>query len=189
MDATNQVDEFSPDSSQERWLSYLALTTVVLAVCATLAGFKEGNFSIDSILSQSQAANQWSYYQSKSIKTYLYEMRLDMLAAELETGVQNQTQAQKEFLEKKIADYKREVDRYGTEKNQIMSDAKKFETNRDMAQRRSSSFGISVIFLQMGILLSSIAALMRKKSLWLAGIAIGAFGIVYFADGFFLFLT
>ena len=67
---------FHPTAARDRWLSYLALTTVVLAVCATLAGFKEGNFSIDSILSQSQAANQWSYYQSKSIKTYLYEMRM-----------------------------------------------------------------------------------------------------------------
>jgi hypothetical protein len=49
-------------------------------------------------------------------------------------------------------------------------------------------FGGAVIFLQIAILLSSIAALMKKKPLWLAGLAVGIVGILYFCDGFFLFL-
>lgn len=45
-----------------------------------------------------------------------------------------------------------------------------------------------MIFLQIAILLSSIAALIKKKPVWVLGMAVGGVGIVYFADGFLLFL-
>jgi len=45
-----------------------------------------------------------------------------------------------------------------------------------------------VIFLQIAILLSSIAALLKKKYIWILGVLIGSYGILQFANGFFLFL-
>jgi hypothetical protein len=68
-----------------------------------------------------------------------------------------------------------------------MKEAKKFEQLRDDAQKRQDAFGIGVIFLQMGILLSSISALLRIKSPWIVGCIVGAAGIVYFFNGMFLF--
>lgn len=67
------------EDKKERWLSYLALTTIIFAVCATLATFKGGGFSTRSVLSQSQASDQWAYYQAKGIKSYLYEMQKEKL--------------------------------------------------------------------------------------------------------------
>ena len=69
-----------------------------------------------------------------------------------------------------------------------MKEAKKFEKLRDDASWRAETFGLAVIFLQMGILLSSIAALMRRKSIWVIGTCIGVLGLVYFANGFFHFM-
>ena len=43
------------DEKKEPWLNLLALTTVILAVCATLATFKGGGHSTRSVLRQSQA--------------------------------------------------------------------------------------------------------------------------------------
>ncbi len=37
-------------------------------------------------------------------------------------------------------------------------------------------------------LLSSIAVLMKKKPVWVLGLMTGAFGIVYFVNGFWLFI-
>lgn len=71
------------EDKKEPWLNYLALTTVILAVCATLSTFKGGGFSTRSVLSQTHAANQWAYYQSKSIKGYLYELQKEKLELEL----------------------------------------------------------------------------------------------------------
>ena len=43
------------EEKKETWLNYLALTTVIFAVCATLSTFKGGGFSTRSVMSQSQA--------------------------------------------------------------------------------------------------------------------------------------
>ncbi len=73
------------EEKKEPWLNYLALTTVILAVCATLSTFKGGGFSTRSVLSQTQASDQWAYYQAKSIKGYLYELQKEKLELELKS--------------------------------------------------------------------------------------------------------
>ena len=78
--------------------------------------------------------------------------------------------------------------RYDQEKAQIQSDARAQEKIRDDAQKHGGIFGIAVIFLQISILLSSIAALLKKKPVWLLGLAVGLVGVVYFINGFLLFL-
>jgi len=176
------------DEKKEKWLNYLALTTVILAVCATLSTFKGGNFSTRSILSQTQASDQWSYYQSKSIKSYIYDIQKEKLELELRnTGSQGRKQMQDEYREK-IAAYAQKVKKYDEEKKEIEAKAKELEKRRDEAQKHSQAFGMAVIFLQIAILLSSVAALLKKKLLWLIGVAAGAWGIVYFANGFLMFM-
>ncbi|MBM4327892.1 MAG: DUF4337 domain-containing protein [Deltaproteobacteria bacterium] len=183
------MEQLGPGAEHEKWLNYLALTTIILAVCATLASFKEGNNSVDTVLNQTQAANQWSYFQSKSIKGYLYEMQRDKLQVELDAGEATLPPRLREAYAKKIDMYTSELARYAEEKKEIMAEAKKYEKERDITSRRQEAFGIAVVFLQMGILLSSVGALMKRKSLWIAGCAVGAVGVIYFVDGFVLFVT
>ncbi len=173
---------------RERWLNYLALTTVVLAVCATLSTFKGGGYSTRAVISQSHAANQWAYYQAKSIKGYLYELQKDTLELELQAMSGKASRPLTDAYEKRVAFYAKSIARYDEEKAQIQKDAKKFEALHDDATAHGRVFGVAVIFLQIAILLSSISALMKQRMLWVIGLAIGAVGVVYFADGFFLFL-
>jgi len=179
-------EELLQESKKKFWLNYLALSTVILAVCASLSSFKENNNSVDTVLNQTQAANQWAYYQAKSIKGYLYEMQAEKLAIDLEGAAQAYSPKSKEKLEVKIAQYHKELTRYKGEKEEIMNQAKAFERQRDDAQKKQDIFGIAVIFLQMGILLSSISALMKIKLPWIVGCVVGLIGIVYFLNGFFL---
>lgn len=175
------------EESNEKWLNYLALTTVILAVCATLSTFKGAGYSTRSVLSQTQAANQWAYYQSKSIKGYLYEIQKESLELELKKDNAKVSKDALDDYEKKIAVYSQKLKRYDEEKATIFKEAKKLELIRDEAQKHSQVFGLAVIFLQIAILLSSIAALLKKKYVWILGMGCGAVGLVYFADGFFLF--
>ena len=85
-------------------------------------------------------------------------------------------------------EYGKKIARYDGEKEAIQKDAKHYEQVRDDAQKHSQVFGIAVIFLQIAILLSSIAALIKKKIVWVIGMAVGIVGIVYFVNGFLLFL-
>jgi hypothetical protein len=176
------------EEKKEPWLNYLALTTVILAVCATLSTFKGGGFSTRSVMSQTQASDQWAYYQAKSIKGYIYEMQKDKLELELKALGAKTPPAVLEDYRKKVEEYGKKIAKYEGEKAEIQKEAKKFEKIRDDAQKHSQAFGIAVIFLQIAILLSSIAALIKKKPVWVLGMAVGVVGIVYFVNGFLLFL-
>lgn len=176
------------EEKKETWLNYLALTTVVLAVCATLSTFKGGGFSTRSVMSQSQASDQWAYFQAKGIKGYLYELQKEKLEVELAAAGAKAPKGMTEEYEKKIDAYSKKIKKYEEEKGQIEKKARDLEAVRDEAQKHSQAFGMAVIFLQIAILLSSIAALLKKKPVWILGVAIGIAGIVYFVNGFMLFL-
>lgn len=176
------------EEKKEKWLNYLALSTVIFAVCATLSTFKGGGYSTRSVLSQSQASDQWAYFQSKSIKGYLYELQKEKFEIELKSQKANTFRSLSEDYQKKIDTYSQKIKKYEEEKSRIEQEAKKLEGIRDEAQKHAQAFGMAVIFLQITILLSSIAALMKKKIVWILGLVLGVFGMVYFANGFFLFI-
>jgi hypothetical protein len=175
------------EEPKEKWLNYLALTTVILAVCATLSTFKGAGYSTRSVLSQTLASDQWAYYQSKSIKSYLYEIQKETLELEFKKDKIKGAKTLKEEYEKKIDLYAQKIKKYEGEKAEISKEAKRLETRRDDAQKHSGIFGLAVIFLQIAILLSSIAALMKKKIVWVIGMGAGVVGVFYFVNGFLLF--
>ncbi|SMC20214.1 protein of unknown function [Andreprevotia lacus DSM 23236] len=173
------------EPAKESWLSQLALTTVLLAVCATLATFKGGGYSTKSVIAQAQASDQWAYYQAKSTKQNLYELQavqLELQAQALPAG--NSAQA---AFQAKAADYHDKATRYEQDKKAIDAKARELEQVRDEAQRHSKPFGLAVIFLQVAILLCSIAGLMKRRLIWLGALPVGLIGILLFADGFLLF--
>lgn len=176
------------DDKKEPWLNWLALSTIVLAVCATMATFKGGGFSTRSVLTQTQASDQWAFYQSKSIKGYLYEMQKDQLEMQLKSQEKTMSPVLAEEFGRKIDGYSAKVAKYETEKAAIQANAKKLEAQRDDAQLHSKAFGVAVIFLQIAILCSSIAALLKKRYIWVIGMVLGVYGIVQFANGFLLFM-
>ena len=172
------------EEKKENWLNYLSATTILIAVCATLSTFKGGSFSTKSLLSQTKASDQWAYYQAKSIKQSVCEMQKENLEIELgkETG-----NTAREQLQSKIGTYTQRIKTYKAEKDSITGEAQKLEDLRENSRKHSENFGMAVIFLQIAVLLSSLAALLKKKYVWLVGVLLGAVGMFYFADGFLLF--
>ena len=90
--------------------------------------------------------------------------------------------------EKRIAAYREKIARYDEEKKEIKARAEELEKTRDLSQQHSGAFGMAAMFLQIAILLSSIAALMKQKYFWFIGMGAGCFGLFYFFNGFFLFM-
>jgi hypothetical protein len=175
------------DEKKEPWLNYLALTTVIFAVCATLSTLKGGGFGSRAIMSQAQASDQWAYFQSKSIKGYVYELQKEKFEMDLRAA-KGASRALNAEYEKKIDGYGQKIKKYDDEKTEIRKKAEDLEKIRDEAQKHSGAFGLAAMFLQIAILLSSIAALMKRKLFWFLGMAAGCFGLVYFFNGFFLFM-
>jgi hypothetical protein len=174
------------EDKKEPWLNYLALTTVIFAVCATLATFKGGGYSTRSVLSQAQASDEWAFFQAKSIKENLYQLQREKI--ELDAKLNADASTTKAAIYKEtISAYDEKVAKYGKEKAEIKAKAEDWEAKRDDAKKHGEPFGIAVILLQIAILISSIAALLKRQVLWYLAVPVGLLGIVFFADGFLLF--
>ena len=165
----------APTKWKDRIPTFIAITTLILAVCATLSSFKAGGYSTKMVLAQSQASDQWAYYQAKSIKETAYQTQRD--AMEL---AKQSNPASVEAYQAKIAAYDQEVARYKKEKNEIMADAKKLEAARDQYQKHGMRFGEALILLQIGILLSSLASISKNHVYWYGGAIAGAGGVAAF---------
>jgi hypothetical protein len=85
--------------------------------------------------------------------------------------------------------YHRKVDQYNKEKGEIEQEARMLEKGRNEAKAHGQGFGIAIIFLQIAIFLSSIAALMKKKLLGCLRLLVGFCGLVCFANDLWLFMN
>ena len=165
----------APTKWKDRIPTFIAITTLILAVCATLSSFKAGGYSTKMVLAQSQASDQWAYYQAKSIKETAYQTQRDALEL-----ARHSAPMATEAYQAKIVAYDKEVARYKQEKNEIMAEAKKLEAARDQYQNHGMRFGEALILLQIGILLSSLASISKNHVYWYGGAIAGAGGVAAF---------
>jgi Domain of unknown function (DUF4337) len=176
--------------TEPHWLvGAVAITVAVLAVLAAYASFSGGRAVHDSLASlteaallQSQASDQWAFYQAKGIKRHVFEVQRDVLRL-------SGTPAAAGLA----ARYNREVSRYAADQDTISKDAQALERRRDNARRIAErydglheSFGRSVALFQVGIVLCSVAAIVRRTPLWYGGLAAGAVGAAVLLQALFV---
>jgi hypothetical protein len=174
------------DDKKEPWLNYMAFTTVFFALFATLSTFKGGGFSTLAVISQAKASDQWSYYQAKNIKGTMYELQKDSLQLAYDTLPANAAAPVKQHYLDLIAKADASIKKYNKEKADLSAQATDLEHQRDEAKKHGAPLGLAVILLQIAIVISSIAGLMKRKVLWQIALPLGLAGIAYFVDGLFL---
>ena len=161
--------EFSKRTTQ-----LIALSALVLAICATFSSLKAGAFSSKAILAQNAASNGWAYYQAKSLKENTYKVQINHMKLAAATLDPEETP---KLMEK----YQKTVDRYKAEEKEIMQEARAAEERRDKSLELNKGFAGALTFLQIAILLTSLAALVKQIWFWYAGLAVGAVGVFQFA--------
>lgn len=171
----------------DAWLGGVALSTAVIAVFAAVTTLYVGKFSSRAVLLKAEESNQWAYFQAKSIKGHTDEIQRDRLELEmLAMGGRLSPAAARKYGEP-LAAYGSGVRRYDAEKSEIKERAEALGKLGRVAQERAGDFGYGLIFLQISIMLSSVAALTRRKTLWYFGLASVLGGVFFFLDGIFLF--
>lgn len=167
---------------KETWIQLVALTATVLAVLAAIASLRASSYSTKVQIATTKEANQWAYYQSKSIKEHSYTLNRDILASVKLLETKN-PKAQK-FLTDKIKEYDSEIARYEKEKYQIKKDAEDMIKEQEGYKKKNGDFALVVMLLQIAIMCSAVGALIKKKIMWLMGLLLGGWGIYYFVIGF-----
>lgn len=166
--------------------TWIALTTALMAVFAAITTLYVGKYSSRTVLFQAQETDQWAYYQAKSIKSYLYEVQRQQYEIEL-AAQPGMTKPAREKMAKSMDDYDKQVKRYDGEKNEIKTKAEELAKSKEKSSHMAGNFGYALIFLQIAIMLSSIAALTRKPYLWYMGLAATSGWMFFFLDAFYLF--
>lgn len=162
------------------FLRLISITTAILAVLAAIASLQAGatvNMALvlktEATRLQSEASDQWAYYQAKGIKAAVQEAsRTAWLAIGKEPP----------------AAYEEKMQRYIEEQKEIQGKALEKERERDERLKESDhllhkhhGFASAVALFQVSIALGAVAALTRYRLVWFASLLAGGAGIILFA--------
>jgi hypothetical protein len=163
-----EIHHRAHDSAQS-WIMGVALTSALLAVLAAVSSLESGHHANEAMIEQMKASDAWSHYQAKGIKAAVLGSKLDFRSA------LKQPAAPKD--EEKLA-------KYEEDQAEISVEAKELEASSGRHLRTHQVFATAVTLFQVAIGIAAIAALTRKRLFWLASMAFGASGLVFFVQGF-----
>jgi hypothetical protein len=166
---------------------YIGALAVALAICS-LGG---GNSTKDATARNIEAANTWAFFQAKNIRRndvrlYIDELEL-MLAAE-----PNLPESTKAAIEERIKKYRAQEARLTSEPDkgegldELFVKGKELEAQRDLAMRKDPYFDYGQAFLQIAIVLASVAIITGGTSLLVFSILLAGLGTALTLNGFTL---
>jgi hypothetical protein len=177
----NQQAEDSADNFE-------LLTGLVIAIFAavlSLNGLGGGKFGGDEAIANIDKSNQYSWFQSKSIKKTLAEGKVTDLETQLEMGAV--ADDKKELIEKLLSKYKSKVEKYDHETKIILDGSSTYEKEawfstldddmkavigaKEHEQKASGLndagdiFDYGELFLQLCLVLGAVSLVIKKERL------------------------
>jgi hypothetical protein len=166
----HEVIHHHAEHDREKWVLGVALSSALLAGLAAVASLMAGHHANEAMMSQIESSNQWSYYQSKSIKETELTSKADILDA-LGKPVPGSDK-------EKVAEYKRD-------KEQIEKKAEDLEKEAQAHLRTHQGLASSVTMFQIAIAVGAISVLIRRQAFWLASLVVGSVGIAFLMHALF----
>ncbi len=176
-----QIDEEieHEEASGRRLTRMIALTTAVLAALAAIASLRAGATVNEALVLkteatqlQSQASDEWSYYQAKGIKGAVAEAQASAWRAAGKTPP---------------PEIVSNAARYAAEQKAISDSARAKEHDRDRRSAEADEllhhhhvYANAVALFQVAIALGAVAALTRLRSVLALSLLAGAIGLVLF---------
>ena len=165
MEHLHEEIHHSTEHGGEKWISWVALSTAILAVLAAIAGLLSGKHANEAMMSQIEASDQWSYYQAKSIKASVLDAKIALASAPSESDSEKRNRYEKEQEEIKIE-----------------AEQKQAEAKSNFHQHEVFARGVTMF--QIAIAIAAISALTKKRTFWIVGLLFGLAGCVFLGLGF-----
>src|SRR5437764_7416273 len=102
----------------------VSMTMSILAVLVAVATLFGHRAHTEELLLQSQATDQWAYYQAKNIRLHEMQAVADMLGALAPQDKEKSAAVREKYV--------KEVERYESDKEDISDKAKDLEKERDL---------------------------------------------------------
>ena len=169
-----------------------AMLVSTLAMVLAIASLGGNNAAKETMVHNVLASNAFAFYQAKNIRQTDYKIAADDIQVQL--AQDKISPAAKELLEKKLADYQKNISRYESEpetgdgKKELMAKAKEHEHERDHAMAQDPWFDYAEALLQIAIVLTSVAILTGVRVLFWVPCGLGLLGILSTLNGFMLWI-
>jgi len=148
----------------------IGLTMAIVAVLLALATMLGHRSHTEEVLIQTKANDQWAYYQAKNVRSHMYEADAQL------AGVTANGQKLAEDFHNRAGEQKKDAE-------EIRHKAEELENETNAASRRANQFDTAEIFLEIAIVLCSIALLTDLRGFWLFSFVFTAIGVVFMARG------
>ena len=151
---------------------------VVFAALLAINTYMAGGNSSKVLNNTIEANNTWAFYQAKSIKQTLTEMRYEDALTSKDI--------------KKTETLKAKIDRYesdpatGEGKKELMEKARKLEDERSIAKNRSPWYTFAGSLFQIAIVLLSASILAVNNKLYTSSLYVGGLAIVLMSQALLL---
>ena len=178
---SEQLNEAVEKARESKLNTIVAVCVAIIATFMSLCSVKAGNVVQQMSMAQSNAVDQWSYYQAKSTKENIAQSMSDQLAVERDVAA---TPEAKTHYDDAIKKQTEAAARYEKEKSDIKSKAEGYQAQWNALDVHNDQFDMAEATLSVAIALLGVTALTQKR--WMLGVAgvFGAFGMFMGVCGF-----
>ena len=166
-----ELHEHAEHAAHDRSMAPVSMTMAVLAVLVAVVSLLGHRTHTEEVLIQTRANDQWAYYQAKTIRSHMYAADAEM-ATLFPKG------------DKLAEDFNKRFEEQKNEAETIRQQAEEKEKETEAVSRKANQFDTSEIFLEIAIVLCSIALLTRVRVFWLISFVSTIVGVAFCIRGF-----
>jgi len=173
-----ELQEHAEHGSHESAMRPVALTMTILAVFVAITTVLGHRTHTEAVLQQAKASDTWNEYQAKKNRAYDTALMTDLLSV---VTIADEHAAQK--IVKGYADHK---DKWADDLKEEQTEALGLEAEVKLAEGRAKFFDLGEALLEIGLVITSVTLLTRRRAYWYTGIVFSLAGIVSVVSAFFL---
>jgi hypothetical protein len=164
------------EHASEGHLKPVGFTMSVLAVLVAVVTVLGHRTHTEAVLNQAKASDMWNLYQAKKIRQNDTALVSDLLTV---VGLRDAAAA------KKISDgYNSHQEKWNEDLKEEQAEALKLQDEVALAERRANRFDLGEALLEIGLVVTSITLLTRRRGYWAFGGVFGIAGLVVAAMAF-----
>ena len=168
-DELQELQENAEHAHHNPSMAPVSLTKAVLAVCVAVVSLLGHRAHTEEVVLQAQSSDKWAYYQAKNIREHE-----DILFTEMAAVVASNDAAAVAKVREK---YSQEAEKYKHDKDEIQEQARELDREGAMEMRRADRYDLAEVFLEIGLVVTSITLLSGRRIFWHSGIVLSVVGV------------
>lgn len=166
----SELQEHAEHGAHESAMRPVAFTMSVLAVLVAIATVLGHRTHTEAVLDQNKATDEWNFYQAHKMRSNDTFLASDLLSV---VAVADKEKAAK--LAKGYADHQ---EKWTEDMKQAQDKATDLEKEVALAEKRADRYDLGEALLEIGLVVTSVTLLTRRRIYWHFGMLFAAAGVI-----------